>query len=101
MNNSELTSINVSGRTSKLLDEFCRMTHLDRAFAADTLLWQKLVDHMINMRVSEDEAERLKELIIPRFTIQLYSEKINVCEDCADKYSKEEKIRILKEMYGR
>ena len=33
--------------------------------------------------------------------MQLYSEKINVCEDCADKYSKEEKIRILKEMYGR
>lgn len=66
MSDGKMVTLSVSERTSELLDEFCRMTHLDRAFAADTLLWQKLVDHMINMRVSEDEAERLKELIIPK-----------------------------------
>ena len=66
MNDGKTVTISVSERTSELLDEFCRMTHLDRESAADTLLGQKLVDHMINMRVSEDEAERLKELIIPK-----------------------------------
>ena len=66
MDKNKTVTVSISERTSKLLDEFCRMTHLDRDFATDTLLWQKLVDHMITMQVTEDEAEHLKGLIIPK-----------------------------------
>ena len=65
-NNEKKVQITISERTSKLLDEFCKLTRLDREFAADTLLWQKLVDHTLDMTVSTEEADLLKPLIIPQ-----------------------------------
>ncbi len=66
MDGNQMVSIRVAERTATLLDEFCQMTHLDRDAAADILLWQKLVDYMLTKTVTEEEANRLKDIIIPK-----------------------------------